>query len=808
MDDLLNHAQQLANQAPTPIIQPIEGRVAYLVNQGHGTANGNTQQLAEALNRQGLETLCMVRPGWPWDAEGKGNDLITPESDINGVRYLYSTLPSSASECARATLEATVEKLIKLLRVYRPTAVLTETTDVGLGAWIAAKRLGLTIYGMGPSQEDVTDEKVLHCLFVAKQAEYVFVNNRQVKSTLVKNGVKEESIEAISKNVDSVTLPLVHAKRLASLLEKTKGIETVIESQPLKRYTSMPALSVNKSLRGRVKTKKSEDIIINPGNSFEIKQKVEAGEEYSLIIKCLSSSENPKGSVADVTFYDKEGRMLPKPYPGMSKSKAFGSYFYIATHESVTEKAKNHTFLSPKNAVEVSIKIVAFGVKSSMTLAGGYRLISNKERLRESAKECKYIESFNEILLEAESIPDSNGTEYFSKHSFRVGVIGDVYMYNFYKDVFNEVHYLSPSNYSEILAKGIDIFIYTTCWKGINNEEWRGVKFRDTPKNALEKILTHAKENNIKTVFQTIEDPSNFDYFLPIAEKFDYVLTTDTDCIDRYKKELGHDRVYFGEYGVNPQLNNPIGCRRNTRNAAFFAGSYPKRYQERCDDMETIFDSIVDSGGEVLIADRNFGSESDDLVYPDRFQSSVLPPVQHDVLQKLHKLFRYNLNFNSIKQSPTMCAMRIYELQAQGNGFISNYANSVFNKFPGVRIVPYKQDMSFDFCKDETWEEYRVNVSNIREVLDSKTSYQVVSKLLENIGLKNVTKPDKTIAVICSDKTDSVIRSFEAQAYPHKILIEEADLESWEKIKKDYSIGYFVGLIQKIAMRNTILATF
>ncbi|MGP5191728.1 hypothetical protein [Vreelandella alkaliphila] len=148
MDDLLNHAQQLANQSPTPIIQPIQGRVAYLVNQGRGTANDSTQQLAEALNQQGLEALCMVRPGWPWDVEGEGNDLITPESDINGVRYLHSALPSSVLGCASATLEATVEKLIKLLRVYRPAVVLAETAGVGLAAWIVAKRLGLAFYGV------------------------------------------------------------------------------------------------------------------------------------------------------------------------------------------------------------------------------------------------------------------------------------------------------------------------------------------------------------------------------------------------------------------------------------------------------------------------------------------------------------------------------------------------------------------------------------------------------------------------------------------------------------------------------------
>jgi len=580
-------------------------------------------------------------------------------------------------------------------------------------------------------------------------------------------------------------------KELESKAAQVEPAKLLVEATPLKRYTKQPRLSTKKAVKIEMPETEVEEISITAGEHFEINQEVVAGEEYALSVTCLANRVNPKGAVADVTFIDKGGNDLLKPYPGMAKSQAFGAYFYVETQDYEGAKSKTYTFTAPENATHVVVKLVAFGVKPDMKLAGDYRLISNKSSIKESAERSKYIESFGKILLEAEAIPDSNGSEYFTKHDFRVGVIGDVYMYNFYKDVFTAVHYLSPSNYLAVLAQGLDIVIYTTSWKGINNEEWRGVKFREEPKKALDAILVYANINNIKTVFQTIEDPSNFEYFLPVAKKFEYVFTTDTDCIERYKEELGHDRVFFGEYGVNPQLNNPIGCRRNTRNSAFFAGSYPKRYKERCEDMETIFDSIIDSGGELLIADRNFGEDSEDLVYPGQFQSSVLPPVQHAVLQKLHKLFRYNLNFNSIKQSPTMCAMRVYELQAQGNGFISNYANSVFNKFPGIRLIPFKQDMSFDFGRDETWEEYRVNVNNIREVLDTKTSYQVVSTLLENISLSSVAKRYTTIVVICAEKTHSVMRSFEAQAYSKKILIEESDIKSWEALKEQHKLGYF-----------------
>lgn len=218
MDDLLNHAQQLANQAPTPIIQPIEGRVAYLVNQGHGTANGSTQQLAEALNQQGLETLCMVRPGWPWDAEGEGSDLITPESDINGVRYLHSTLPSSAFVSARIALESTVEKLIKLLRVYRPAAVLAETVDVGLPAWIAAKRLGLPFYS--EVRELFCDAEAERSTFVAMQAQKVFTLNQPMKEELVKRGVNADDITLVPNGVSR----LPNIKSANPALKKKLGI--------------------------------------------------------------------------------------------------------------------------------------------------------------------------------------------------------------------------------------------------------------------------------------------------------------------------------------------------------------------------------------------------------------------------------------------------------------------------------------------------------------------------------------------------------------------------------------------------------
>lgn len=159
MDDLLKHAQQLAYQASTPIIHPVNGRVAFLINQSHAVAGStaSSHQLAEALHQQGLDILCMVRPGVFVADSDEERAYRAPETTIGGVRYLYSPLHISAQGDESAALEAMVQQLIKLLRIYRPSIVLAQTAGVGLSAWVAAKRLGLRFYGVVESASRFDD---------------------------------------------------------------------------------------------------------------------------------------------------------------------------------------------------------------------------------------------------------------------------------------------------------------------------------------------------------------------------------------------------------------------------------------------------------------------------------------------------------------------------------------------------------------------------------------------------------------------------------------------------------------------------
>ena len=374
----------------------------------------------------------------------------------------------------------------------------------------------------------------------------------------------------------------------------------------------------------------------------------------------------------------------------------------------------------------------------------------------------------------ARTLPASNGVHHFGKIPLKVGIITDMPMFNFYRDVFAELHYLSPSNYREVFAKAdLDVVLFVTCWQGLENIEWEHVKTAEAPKQALDGILALAATAQIPTIFQSIEDPPNFDFFLPVAQRFDYVFTTDTGSIPNYKAKLGHDRVWFGEYGANTALNNPVGTWRFNLPQAFFAGSYPSRYPERCEDMKVAFDSFGRLDDALLIADRNYGNL--DYAFPPEYSPFIVGAFAHDVLQNVHKLFAVNLNFNSVKSSPTMCAMRVYELQAHAKPMISNYSRSMLNRFPEVRILPTRVDLTGVFAEAGFHEEMQRAAVAADGILLNATSYDVVSRMMNHAGLAGAPRRSDGILVVGTGDQAAARAAFDAQSYEDKTFVSDDD---------------------------------
>ena len=244
MDELLHHASQLASQPATPLIAPIKGRVAYVVSHGQSYASNGyairTQGIARALNQQGLETLCFVRPGRPWELEGWQGE-IAPEANIDGVRYIHSAWPGDGTNAGgpgdeKQHLEASVTRFIELFRVYRPSVVLAASNYiVGLPAWIASRRLGLPFYnevrGFWELSRDAREsgyadsaagrKEATRDALVAKQAEKVFTLNQTMKDELKRRGVSNERIDIVPNGVDRIP----EIKQPDTFLRRRLGIQ-------------------------------------------------------------------------------------------------------------------------------------------------------------------------------------------------------------------------------------------------------------------------------------------------------------------------------------------------------------------------------------------------------------------------------------------------------------------------------------------------------------------------------------------------------------------------------------------------------
>lgn len=414
-----------------------------------------------------------------------------------------------------------------------------------------------------------------------------------------------------------------------------------------------------------------------------------------------------------------------------------------------------------------------------------------------------------------ERILDSNGCKYYSKFDIKIGIICDEIYFNSIENIANFT-YLTPTNWKNQLSN-IDAFMIVSTWRGLN-EEWLGLANKTSiNKIIVLEILDYCKNNNIKSIFYSKEDPPSYEQFLDYAKKCDYILTSDNGSVENYKKDCKNNEVYTMSFCINPTLHNPIGLNviTNKEKVVLFSGSWVKKFPQRCEDLTILFDGIINSDYKLKIIDRNY-PKFQQYSYPDKYIQYLSPSVDVKKLYKLHKLFDYAINVNSVKYSETMFANRVIELQACGILLFSNYNTAISNIVPTTIINEDSQELVAYINNQNNDYLYERKINNIRYIIDNFTSFELYNSLFQLIK-KQKQQNARSILVILNTKNDRVLRMFHCQDYQNKTFIEhnkltaeitnQYDIITWFNEKSTYDEFYLTDMINGFKYTNASFIT-
>ncbi|WP_432244736.1 glycosyltransferase family protein [Arthrobacter sp. G.S.26] len=251
---------------------------------------------------------------------------------------------------------------------------------------------------------------------------------------------------------------------------------------------------------------------------------------------------------------------------------------------------------------------------------------------------------------------------------------------------------ISPQDWeSQLRDNRLDFVVVESAWAG-NGGSWRGkITGTDGPSTALVGFVAACRSAGIPSVFWNKEDPPHYDDFLPAARLFDHVFTTDANKLPDYHRDLGHQRVSVLPFAAQPRIHNPVRPHHgwHARNVAFAGMYFAHKYEDRRRQMDYLLGAAADvaagtkSGFEIF--SRQLGKETQ-YQFPGDLKKHVVGSLSYPQMLTAYKAYKVFLNVNSVTDSPSMCARRIFEITAAGTCVVSSPSEAIEAFFPDGEI--------------------------------------------------------------------------------------------------------------------------
>lgn len=357
--------------------------------------------------------------------------------------------------------------------------------------------------------------------------------------------------------------------------------------------------------------------------------------------------------------------------------------------------------------------------------------------------------------------------------TLKVAAIMDEFTQSSYEPECNLLQ-LTPAHWqSELDAFQPEMLFIESAWRG-KDGLW-GSKVGHMSQEVIG-IVQWCREQNVPTVFWNKEDPIHFETFLSTAKLFDFIFTTDVDCIHRYKGALGHERVYLLPFAAQPRTNNPIE-KFERKDAFCFAGAYYARYPERTRDLGNFIVNLPEFRP-LEIYDRNYGKDDANYRFPDEYQPFIVGNLPYTEIDKAYKGYRYAINLNSVKQSQSMFARRVYELLASNTITVSNFSRGIRLMFGdlvlttdcGAELTRRLRDIDEDSASAR-----KLRLAALRKVMTEHTYQDRIAYVVAKVSGEPQPSlmPPILVTAYAKDQSqaDRLIAAFVRQRYAQKTLL-------------------------------------
>ncbi|MCR4524893.1 glycosyltransferase [Kocuria rhizophila] len=251
---------------------------------------------------------------------------------------------------------------------------------------------------------------------------------------------------------------------------------------------------------------------------------------------------------------------------------------------------------------------------------------------------------------------------------------------------WNQVELTRANWRAELDAQPVDLLFVESAWHG-NHDEWQ-YQFTGTSgvKVSVRELVAHCRERGVPTVFWNKEDPPHYDDFLECARLFDVVFTTDVNKIPDYHRDLGHERVGVLPFAAQPAVHNPARPKKgfHSRDVAFGGMYFAHKFPERREQMDMLLGGAhdvsrkLDTGLDIF---SRYLGQDERYQFPAPLDRHVVGSLDYEQMLTAYRAYRVFLNVNSVVDSPSMCARRIFEITACGTAVVSTPSEAVRRYF-------------------------------------------------------------------------------------------------------------------------------